>query len=215
MYQIDDILIDPGVPLRKIKKALNFQLSKTSACLISHRHMDHAVAASEIMRAGIDVYCGPETAASLGLAGHRLHILKPNCQVNIGGWIVKPFPLIHDVENFGFLLARGDEKLLYVIDTNYIPFRFSGLTHIMIGVNFSLEILRENVTAGTVDIERAKRTIKNHMSLETAKAFFEANDMSSVREIHLLHLSSQNADADSFKSRIERVTGKPVYVANG
>jgi phosphoribosyl 1,2-cyclic phosphodiesterase len=111
-------------------------------------------------------------------------------------------------------MARGDEKLLFVIDTNYIPFRFSGLTHIMIGVNFSLEILRENVTAGTVDIERAKRTIKNHMSLETAKAFFEANDMSSVREIHLLHLSSQNADADSFKSRIERVTGKPVYVAN-
>lgn len=51
------------------------------------------------------------------------------------------------------------------------------------------------------------------MSLETAKEFLRANDLSRVQEIWLLHLSDDNSDAERFKREIQGLTDKPVYVA--
>lgn len=58
-----------------------------------------------------------------------------------------------------------------------------------------------------------KRLLRSHFSLENVKKFLAANDLSRVREIHLLHLSDGNSDAAMFKAEIEQLTGKPVYVA--
>jgi len=166
------------------------------------------------MKAGIDLYCSQGAADALKLSGHRLHIVEAKKRVDIGPWRVLPFDVAHDaVESLGFLLAKRDEKLMFAMDTCYVPYRFAGLTHIMLGVNYSVEILRENVRAGRIDPALANRILRNHMSLETALEFFRANDMSQVQEIHLLHLSDANSDEERFKTEIARVTGRPVYVA--
>ena len=166
------------------------------------------------MKAGVDLYCSEGTAHSEGLQGHRLHILKAGVQVSIGPWRIMPFDVVHDCEEpLGFLIAKGDERCVFLTDTNYCPYRFKGLTAIMIGVDYSTDLLKQNTLAGTVDPERAKRTLQNHMSLDTALEFFRANDMSRVQEIHLVHLSDQNSDAEQFRQAVERVTGRPVYVA--
>ena len=44
-----EILIDPGIPIRKIKKALNFKLSGYAGALCSHEHMDHVKGAAKVM----------------------------------------------------------------------------------------------------------------------------------------------------------------------
>ena len=164
------------------------------------------------MRAGIDCYMGRETAAGLGLKGHRLHIVKPMERFKADEWSILPFPLVHDVENFGYLMVKGSEKVLFATDTNYMPYKFKGLTHIMLGVDFDAEILKENALLGTVDPERAKRTLANHMSISTALNFFRANDMSHVQEIWLLHLSDQNSDAERFRREVAAITGRPVLI---
>jgi len=212
LYQVDNLLIEAGVPVKKIKKDLNYRLSEIAGCLITHSHGDHACAAKEIMKAGIDCYCLMETAAELDLLGHRLHLLEPDRQIQIGTWAVKPFILVHDVPCLGFVLARGEEKLMYANDTSYIPYRFKGLTHIMLGVNYDSEILVDNITCGYVNLEVGKRVLRNHMSLDTAKGFFRANDMGKVEEIYLLHLSDGNSNAEKFKREIQEITGRPVYV---
>jgi len=51
------------------------------------------------------------------------------------------------------------------------------------------------------------------MSLQEVKRFLAAQDLRTVQEIHLLHLSEHNSDADRFQAEIERGYGKPVYVA--
>ncbi|MNP81687.1 hypothetical protein D3C76_1801220 [compost metagenome] len=58
------------------------------------------------------------------------------------------------------------------------------------------------------------RLIKSHFSLENVKEFLKANDLSKVRNLMLIHLSSSNSNAKTFKSDIERFTGVPVYIAN-
>lgn len=126
------------------------------------------------------------------------------------------FPVKHDVPNMGFLLAsRNGEKIAYITDTPYCPYRFKGLTTIMLEVNYDLEILRQNVKNGTVDRGLKNRIVRNHFSLEAAKGFLKANDLKQVREIHLIHLSSANSSAEKFKREVQGITGKPVYISEG
>jgi len=227
VYRIDDgntpILLEAGAPIKKIKEALNYKLSNIAGCLISHSHMDHAKGLKDLLQCGVDCYVSPETAQALDLSGHRLHIIKPMEQFKIGTWTIKAFyqaitdekgeiKHLHDAPCLGFLMVSGENKVLFAIDTNYIPYRFRGLTHIMLGVNYDNEILMDNVTLGHIHPELTKRILKNHMSLRTAKNFFRANDMSKVREIYLLHLSDGNSNAERFKTEIQQITGRPVYV---
>lgn len=217
LYQLSagktSLLLDPGVPIAQIKKALNFKLSNISGCLLSHSHQDHSCAAKDIMEAGIDLFCSRETSDALALSGHRLHVIQAMQQFKIGSWAVRPFLIPHDVENFGFLLQNGRDKLAYLIDSAYCPYKFRGLTYIAIGINYQKEILRENVRSCRLDPALARRIMQNHMSLATALNFFRAQDISRVKEVHILHVSSQNADKEQVKEIVQKATGKLVLTA--
>lgn len=214
LYQVDDLLIEAGVPIKEIKRALGFRLHKIRGCLITHEHGDHAKGARDLMKAGVDCYMSEGTAAALGLRGHRLNILRAGKQTAIGPWAVLPFATIHDAaEPLGFLLAKGIEKLLFLTDSHYSPHRYRGLTHIMVEAGYDPDILRENIAAGLVHPEVGRRTIKNHMSIRTALGVLKANDMSRVEEVHLIHLSNNNSNAEAFARAAREATGRPVYVA--
>jgi phosphoribosyl 1,2-cyclic phosphodiesterase len=214
LYRVDNLLLEAGVPIREIKRALDFRLHEIDACLISHEHGDHAKGAEALMKAGVDVYTSEGTAADLGLKGHRLHVLEAGKRSVVGPWAVLPFATAHDAaEPLGFLLAKGAEKLLFLTDSHYSPHRFQGLTHVMLEVGYDPEILRVNVAVGRVHPEVAKRVIQNHMSIRTALGVLRANDMSRVEEIHLIHLSNNNSNAEATAREARRVTGRPVYVA--
>ena len=176
---------------------------------------DHSKAVKEIMRAGIDCYISAGTAEALGVSGHRLNIIKSKQQFQIGTWTILPFETQHDAaEPLGFLLANQDgEKLLYATDTYFIRYRFQGLTHIMVECNYSLDILRANVEAGSVPATLKNRLLKSHFSLENVKEFLKANDLSKVQEIWLLRMSNGNSDSERFKREVMELTGKPTYIA--
>jgi phosphoribosyl 1,2-cyclic phosphodiesterase len=218
-YRITDgrtpLLLECGIPYKEIQKGLNFRIAEIASCLISHEHQDHSKAVRDVMKAGIDCYMSAGTAEALGISGHRLHIIKAKQQFRIGTWTILPFETQHDAaEPLGFLLAnRNGDKLLYATDTFYIRYRFQGLTHIAVECNYSLDILRANVEAGLVEPVLKSRILKSHFSLENVKKFLQANDLSRVKEIWLLHLSDGNSDAERFKREVMELTGKPVYVA--
>ena len=176
---------------------------------------DHSKAVKEIMHAGIDCYISAGTVEALGLSGHRLNIIKAKQQFRIGTWTALPFDTQHDAaEPLGFLLAnQAGDKLLYATDTYYIRYKFHGLTHIMVECNYSLDILKRNVEAGAVPKELKSRILKSHFSLENVKRFLQANDLSKVQEIWLLHMSDGNSDAERFKREVMELTGKPTYIA--
>ena len=166
------------------------------------------------MKYGIDIYCSAGTAETAGLSGHRLHIVKAKQQFNVGPWRIMPFDTRHDVkEPLGFLIANGEDKLLFATDTFYLRYKFKCLTHIMLECNYDIETLDENISTGYVDERRRSRLLRSHMSLQQCKATLQANDLSRVREIYLLHLSYKNSDAVRLKREIQQLTGKRVYIA--
>ena len=218
-YRVTDgrtpLLLECGIPFREMQKRLKFRVSEIAGCLVTHEHQDHCKATKDIMKAGIDCYISQGTAGTLGLSGHRLNIIKAKHQFRIGTWTILPFETQHDAaEPLGFLLANQDgDKLLYATDTFYIRYRFQGLTHIMIECNYSLDILRTNVANGSVEPALKNRILKSHFSLENVKKFLQVNDLGKVQEIWLLHLSEQNSCEKRFKEEVQKITGKPTYIA--
>lgn len=218
-YIIDDgstsLLIEAGIRFKDIQRGSGFRIAQLAGCLLTHEHLDHSKAAKDVMKAGVPVYTSAGTIEALGLTGHRVKPIQALRQFTIGTWTVLPFDTVHDAEEpLGFLLvSRAGARVLYLTDTAYCKYRFNGLTHLLIEANYALDILRENVANGTVPVAHKVRVMKSHMSLETAKGFLKANDLSAVREIHLIHLSDQNSDAARFRREVMAATGKPVYVA--
>lgn len=208
-----DVLLDAGISLSELRRKMNFKTSGIGGVMISHSHKDHCKAVPDLLKAGIDVYMSRETALELKITGHRLHIMESKKQLKIGTWSALPFPLEHDVFNFGYLLASGKEKLLYITDTFYCRFKFAGLTHILIECNHSYDILDRNVGSGQLDPGMKNRLIRSHFSLENVKEFLRANDLSKVREIYLIHLSADNSDEARFKREVQELTGIPTYIA--
>ena len=203
----EQIIIEAGIPFREIQKALRFSLGGFSGCLITHEHQDHAKAAKDLLKAGVDVYMSKGTADALNLKSYRLHIIESGKQFKIGGFSIMPFSIEHDCkEPLGFLIQSGADKLLFVTDTHYIRYRFNGLTLIAVECNHSLDLITE------LEPVRRKRLMETHMSLETCIELLKANDLSKVRQIHLLHLSSGNSDAELFQRTIEDLTGIPVHI---
>ena len=217
-YLINDhhtkILIECGIPIKQIREGLGFRLSEVAACLISHEHKDHCKAIKEVMRAGIDIYA-IYYPSDIG-EQYRWYHANFGQQFNIGTFTIRTFELQHDVPNTGYLIYSNatKDKLLYITDSYYCKYKFSGLTHIMLECNHSYDILDRNVENGSLPLAMKKRLMQSHFSLENVKKFLLANDLSKVKEIYLLHLSDGNSDAELFKSEIQKITGKVVIVCD-
>jgi phosphoribosyl 1,2-cyclic phosphodiesterase len=218
-YWISDgktpLLLEAGIPIDRIRKGCGFRLNEIQGCLVSHSHGDHAKSAKKLMEASIDCYMSKECADQIGATGHRLQVISSNFRF-IGTWLVQSFPVVHDCEGaLGFAISQksGAGTILYITDTAYVGPRFLGITHLMVEANFDEDIIRENVASGEVDRFVKRRTYGTHLSIQRVEAFLRANDLSQLREVHLLHLSNANSDAEAFKRKVREITGVPVYIA--
>ncbi|MGE5679525.1 MAG: MBL fold metallo-hydrolase [Bacillota bacterium] len=208
------LLLECGVQYKKILAGLNYKLDNIVGCLVSHEHKDHSKSIKEIMKAGIDVYTSAGTFQATKASGHRAHVIKSLEQIEIGGFTILPFQTQHDAaEPLGFLIYHEEiGKVLFATDTYYIQYRFPGLNYIMVECNFSNDILQKNLDAGVLNKALKNRLLKSHFSLENVKKFLQANDLSKVEYIFLMHLSSGNSDSELFKTEIQKLTGIPVHI---
>ena len=215
-YLISDgssqLLVECGITIKKIMS--NFDLSKIDGCLITHEHNDHSKSAKDILKFA-KVYSSQGTIEAIKQSqsiskdfDYKLIALKPNKEIKIGTFKIIPFNVQHDAaEPFGYLIYSmvTKKKLLFATDTYYIKPRFKGLNIIAIECNYSKELISSEITKAQKD-----RLYKSHFELENVKSFLKANDLKSVEQIYLIHLSSANSDAKKFKREIEALTGIPV-----
>lgn len=206
------LAIECGLSFREMQRRLRFGVTSLDGVLVSHIHGDHAKSVREVLGAGVPVAASRETLEGLGVEGHHnARVVSTGFARDIGPWRVMPFDLIHDAPGTYGFVVRGPsgERLLYVTDTAFIPYRFEALNIVAIEANYSEAILRES---GEV-AKRKLRALRYHMSLERTLGFLESNDLDSVREIWLLHLSDAHSDEGQFREAVRAATGKPVFVA--
>ncbi|MGV8135870.1 MAG: hypothetical protein AB2L20_11705 [Mangrovibacterium sp.] len=210
------LIIEAGIKFVNVKKALNFNLRKVVGCLISHQHGDHAKYIKEMLECGIHTLALPEVFDAKKVDGHSaVKISGSGKGYKFGSFKVVPFPACHDVPCVGFLIDHPESGLiLFITDSFTCEYTFTGLNHIMIECNYSDYKLIRNIEKGLVPSFQRTRLMSSHMELNTCKEVLRSNDLSSVTNVILLHLSSQNSDEELFTSEIQKTTGKSVYVAN-
>jgi phosphoribosyl 1,2-cyclic phosphodiesterase len=217
------LIIECGVRFAEVKKALKFNLSKVVGCIVTHNHLDHCKAAVEVVGAGINIYAtvgtlkaidGPVKGTKL-FGHHRARPILEEKQFTVGNFRVIPFHVKHDVEQpVGFLINHPETGVvLFVTDTYYLPNTFTGLNNVIIEANFCQQIIDERLAAGCSPEFLRNRIFKSHMSLDTCKGVLQANDLSRVNNIVLIHLSDGNSSEERFQKEIAAMTGKKVHVA--
>jgi len=219
-YTISDgttaLLLDAGIPLKELQIRTGFKVRRLAAAFVTHEHKDHSKAMKDLAHLGVDVYASRGTMEACGLSGHRFHPIKALEEFDVGSFRVLPFDVEHDAaEPLGFLFASKatGEKLLYFTDTYYVRYRFQGLTHIMAECNYTETGIWDSVNEGRIPVELVPRLVHSHMSMEHLLDMLKANDMSTVRQIYLLHLSSNNSEAQKMKEAVQRQTGVEVYLS--
>lgn len=220
MYTVSDgktvVMLDCGLPWKKIRELLKFNTSGIEGVLLTHRHMDHCRGAKDAAKSGLDIYASRPTFDALQIPEHRANVIdggkwnRPR-QFQIGTWTVFPFDVVHDTEGaLGFYMVNLEgEAFLYLTDTAYSPVRFANLRVIAAECNFVGSILTENILEGRVPWFVGRRIRRSHCSLETFIELLRANDLSRCREIWLLHLSSGNSSEERMKREIQEATGIP------
>lgn len=204
------LLIEAGVNLKKIKQALNFNVYKVVGCLVTHSHQDHCRAAKDVLNAGIRLYATGREILAMGLpAHHRLNVIEAGHEFKVGNFRVLPFEIKHDTpEPVGFLINHTDcGNVLFLTDSYYSPFVFSGLNNLIVECNHSIELLSDQPAF------LRNRIAKSHMSINTLKDLLRANDLSRVNKIVLIHLSDNNSNSLIFNNEIKELTGKNVHIA--
>lgn len=205
------LLLEAGISLFRLRKKLSTGLSRVAGCFVTHEHGDHAGYVGQYWRAGIPVYMSAGTQALLKV-GHA--IPKPGKALRLNGWTVTAFRTKHDAADpVGYIVDSPDgERVVFATDTYVLPYLFPHVTVWMLECNYELPILQENITAGAVHEDQAKRILQSHLSVDHVAAFLQAQDLSKTRAVYLLHGSDRNLNKQAAVDKIRGVVGVPVYM---
>ena len=236
LYQVqaatgERLLLDPGVPWKKLQAAISYDLTGIVGCLVTHEHKDHCKAVKEVMAAGIDVWATGGTWSALGVKWtHRTKALPvyngpPGLDEIMRPFRVSAFMAHHDAECPVILdIGCGGERLLFAPDTSHITQRFMiPFDIISIECSYDKAILQDRVDRQDIDESLAKRLLTSHMEKSVCMKYLQTCcDLSRCREIHLLHLSNDNiGNKETVRKEFEDelmiktiIVGKPKWARN-
>ena len=208
------LIIEAGVAISNILEAVSYKVDKVVGCIVSHEHKDHSKSVEKLQSYGVKCYMSKGTSEGVKYSTYP-EIVENGKQFSIGSFSILPFDTHHDSnEPLGYLIShKSFGTLLFAIDTCYLPYTFADLSNIMIECNYSEDILDRNVKEGVVHPIVRKHIAKSHMSLQTCKEALQANDLTKVDKVILLHLSKDNGDAERFKTEVAQAVGKDVLIA--
>lgn len=194
----DEVLIlDAGIPIKDIKRALNWQLGGIQGVLCTHGHHDHDLSVKDFLNMGIPVFKPYDEAIACPL------------KIRYGSFGIQAFKVPHDgVPCYGFYITVDGQRILYATDFEYLPCSFKNvrLTDMIVECNHQTEL---------VDKGQAKYThqIKGHCSLDTLiEKVVKENMTSDLRTVILCHLSGDSASPEECLSEVQNVVGDGVNV---
>lgn len=196
----ETLILDCGIPIKEIKKGLNWNVKDVVGVLCTHRHLDHSKSLNDFKAMGIPI-CKPYEALLMNqfLANSYFTARTFDLTTVDGRWTHtdangEPCPI------FGFLITHPEMgKMLYITDCEVIKWKFKDINHILLGVNYDKDLIYRDNTG------KANHVFRGHLSIDTACDFVKTNYSDSLQNVIMCHLSSENADKDSFIEKMKKV----------
>lgn len=203
----ETLILDCGIPIKEIKKGLNWNIRNVVGCIVSHVHSDHSKSVKDFENMGIPVFAP--------------YISEKPMKIGNGDFRVQPFDLTtldgrwthtnadgSECPCYGFLITHPEMgRMLYITDCEVVKWKFKDINHILLGVNYDKDLIDRGTS-------KANHVFRGHLSIDTACDFVKANYSDSLQNVIMCHLSSENSDSDSFIEKMEKVAyGANVDVA--
>lgn len=204
----ETLILDCGIPIKEIKKGLDWNIKDVVGTICTHHHQDHSLSVYPLRRMGIPVFAP--------------YISKKPMKIGNGDFRVQAFDLTTIDGNwthtnadgtlcpiYGFLITHKEMgRMLYITDCEVVKWKFRDINHILLGVNYDKDLIDRDNTG------KANHVFRGHLSIDTACDFVKANYSDSLQNVIMCHLSSENSDRDSFIEKMKKVAhGANVDVA--
>ena len=203
----ETLILDCGIPIREIKKGLNWNVRNVVGCIVSHVHSDHSKSVKDLEAMGIPVFA-PYISLEPMRIGKEFKIQAFDLTTLDGRWMHthangEPCPI------YGFLITHKEMgKMLYITDCELIKWKFKGINHILLGVDYDKDLVDKD------NDPKTRHVFRGHLSIDTACDFVKANYSDGLQNVIMCHLSAENADSDSFIEKMKKVAcGANVDVA--
>ena len=193
----ETLILDCGIPIKEIKKGLNWNIMGIQGAVCTHCHRDHSLSLADLRNIGIDVF-HPSVDQNVGV-------------VNFGSFRVQSFDLTtldgrwthtnadgSECPCCGFLITHKEMgRMIYATDTELIKWKFKDINHILLGVNYDKDLIDNE------DSAKVNHVYRGHMSIDTACDFVKSNNSDDLQNVIMCHLSKNNADKDLFIDKMK------------
>lgn len=196
----ETLILDCGIPIKEIKKGLNWNIRNVVGCIVSHVHSDHSKSVKDFEDMGIPV-CKPyeDLLMNQFLANSYFTVRTFDLTTLDGRWTHTNADG-SECPCYGFLITHQEMgRMLYITDCELIKWKFRDINHILLGVNYDKDLIDRDNTG------KANHVFRGHLSIDTACDFVKANYSDSLQNVIMCHLSSENADSDSFIEKMKKV----------
>nr|DAH24172.1 MAG TPA: hypothetical protein [Caudoviricetes sp.] len=204
----ETLILDCGISIKEIKKGLNWNIKDVVGVLCTHKHLDHSKSVKDFVDMGIPIYAPYISQKPMAIGSGAFRIQSFDLTTIDGNWTHtdangEPCPI------YGFLITHKEMgRMLYITDCEVVKWKFRDINHILLGVNYDKDLIDRDNTG------KANHVFRGHLSIDTACDFVKANYSDSLQNVIMCHLSSENADKDSFIEKIKKVAcGANVDVA--
>lgn len=195
----ETIILDCGIPIKEIKKGLDWNIRNVVGCIVSHTHSDHSKSVKDLGDMGIPV-CKPYEALLMNqfLANSYFTVRTFDLTTVDGRWTHTNADGI-ECPCYGFLITHPEMgRMVYATDTELIKWRFKGINHILLGVNYDKDLIDNE------DSAKVNHVYRGHMSIDTACDFVKANNSKDLQNVIMCHLSKNNADKNLFIEKMKK-----------
>lgn len=195
----ETLILDCGIPIKEIKKGLNWNIRSVVGCIVSHAHYDHSKSVKDFEDMGIPVFAPYITEKPMKIGNGDFRIQAFDLKTLDDRWTHthangEPCPI------YGFLITHKEMgKMLYITDCELIKWKFKGINHILLGVDYDKDLIDRDNTG------KANHVFRGHLGIDTACEFVKSNNSNDLQNVIMCHLSSENADKDLFIEKMKKV----------
>lgn len=203
----ETLILDCGIPIKEIKKGLQWKIKDVVGVLCTHQHLDHSKSLKDFKAMGIPVFA-PYISLEPMAIGKEYRIQTFDLTTVEGRWTHTNADG-SECPCYGFLITHPEMgKMIYITDTELIKWRFKYINHILLGVNYDKDLIDRD------DAGKTNHVFRGHLSIDAACDFVKVNCSDALQNVIMCHLSSENADKGWFIEKMEKAAcGANVSVA--
>ena len=192
------LLVECGVPYSEIMKGLNYDISNVTACVSTHRHLDHLLSINNLIKKSIPCYSNQDVCDNYKGCNVLPKVLM------LDGYKIQHFELDHNAPNTAFVVDLDNGvRVLYVTDTKSVSKRVKSVNFAIVECNHDFDTIIDNL----VNDDASRSHPENHLSLDACIDYLKEIYSPALQGVVLWHLSDTNIDAKKALERVKEELG--------